>query len=545
MARKTKSLAVAVILGIAVLTIYLSLPSANYNGDGLGYARIVENADTARLFSVSARLLFCPAGRLAHTLVHLVGVHVRSVRTLEIMNSVFGAIGVSLFFLTVYSVTRRTRLSILASLGLGFSLSFWYWSTNATSYPGNILFSILTLYLLVRLTQVTATRSYFLICTLIGLTHALACLFWLSALLLGPAVALGVAIAGRWTSLADRIKASFIYCASFGLFFLTPLLSAGFATARLETVTDFPGWLTAASYGIPPRVSLLNASRGVIGFSSSILRTTDLGPAVKQALWGVPYAGRSGAGLYVEIAAFLLLWLLMAAAAIYFFRYRKAVLTLSPRLAVILLLWSLLPAAFGLIWLGSDTERWLSITPVIWLALVFIAVHALRYLRRSRAAAVEVALWTFAAVVFAYNLAFSVIPDHNPENNRYMKAARFFSSHLSKGDMVLVWGHDHVFTADYLLYFFDIDALHLGRISREQPDEAFSLLESRIRDRLKKGSKVLVNGRIFLDSDLPDSHRSDDDANIRRTEFARFFGSWSRREAFRYLNDTFWWLEEK
>ncbi|MCK4657150.1 MAG: DUF2723 domain-containing protein [candidate division Zixibacteria bacterium] len=538
-AQRSTLLFAAFLLTIVVLTLNLSLLSSRFNGDGLGYARVVEDADSSKLFSISARLLFCPTGKLVHSIVGFVDSDIRSVHSLQILNSIFGALGVGVFFLAAFRISRSIRLSILAALGLGFSLSYWFWSTNATSYPGCIFFLIVTLYLLIKLTETSGRRRYLLLCLLIGLTHALANFFWLTALLAAPAIVLGIIVGYRGATIIGRIKAAITYSASLLLFLVIPLLVAGFATGRVDSLSGFPAWLTVASYGIPPDLSLLNLSKGIIGFSSSVFRIIELGPAIKQAVWGVPYVIENNLRLYVEMVVFVLLWVFLIAVAFYLVRYRKEVFRSKTRMAWVLAFWAIPPALFGLIWLGSDTERWLSVLLVLWLLILFIAIHAARFLSAARAKAIEIALWAFVAVIFAHNLVFAVIPDHDPDNNQYMQSAQYLNSRMSGSDLILLWGHDHVFTADHLTYFFGIEAHHLGRYAKKRPDEAFSTLDSDILNCRARGSRVFVSGRIFLYQDLPESHHSDANANTERAEFAEFFSKWKMTSAFTHGTDTY------
>jgi hypothetical protein len=271
---------------------------------------------------------------------------------------------------------------------------------------------------------------------------------------------------------------------------------------------------------------------------------TELGPVVKQMLWGIPYALQSKSKLYAEVAVFGLLWASVAAAAPYLVRHRRTVFGQAPRMAMILAIWSVLPIVFGLTWLGSDTERWLSVSPVLWLAMLFVAVHAARRLRPAAGRLAKSALWFAVAAVFAHNLLFFAIPDHDPENNQYMRCAEFLNTKMSGNDLALVWGHDQVFTADHLAYFFGVKSLHLGQVGREQTREAFSVLDSNIRACWAQGGRVFVIGRVFLEEDLRESHRSDEHARIKRAEFARFFGTWRRSAAFTYKQDTYWELLE-
>jgi len=552
-----KHLKVAAVLGIVALILYLSLLSNNFNGDGLGYARLVEDADSARLFSVSARLFFCPAGKLVLEATHLIASDIRSVRALQILNSIFGALGVAFFFLTAFHVSKSIRLSIASALGLTFSYSYWFWCTNATSYPGNIFFLILTLYLLITLTKTVRGNRYVFLSLLIGLTHALAGFFWLTALLLVPAVMLAVYTASETKTVSGRIRATFAYLISFSFFLFVPLLIAGFATGRVlfvplliagfatgrvESLSQFSSWLSAASYGIPPDLSMINFSRGIIGFSSSIVHLADIGPMIKQIIWHVPFAAESRTQLHVEITIFLLLWAVLITAIVYAIWRFKVIFSGRYRLAVILIAWALLPIIFGLVWLGSDTERWLALLPIVWLLFLQIADHGRKNLARAGGRVLETALWAVVAVIVIYNLATAFVPNHNSANNPYMQSAQQLSEQMSGKDIVLLWGHDHVFTGDHLAYFFNRKSLHIGQVGRERPDDALTILDQVVQERFAAGGRVFVSGRIFLDEDVPESHVSESEANISRIEYRALFSKYHRTEALVCGDDVYWEL---
>lgn len=537
-------LIIAAILTILVMIIYLSLLSNSFNGDGLGYSYIVEKVTTQNLFSVSARLLFCPTGRLFHKLASSVGYNVRSVYVLETMNAIFGAMGVGLFFLTAFSLGRNIRLALLVSLGLAFSFSFWFWNANTTSYPPNVFFLLCCLFLLVLLLGIEQRKRYFIYSLLIGLFHALANFYWLTAILLAPSIALAIFIAVKNYRFSERLKATFIYSASFLFFLFTLLLIAGIKTAGVKTPVEFFAWLSSASHGIRPDLSLLNFSRGIIGFSSSVFMLTQIGPAVKQFIWGVPFPLESEFKLYMEIIIFILLWVFLLFSIFYGYVYRKEIFKDKNRFGLILLAWAVPVTFFGLIFLGSDTERWLAILPVLWLFLLSVALHAKKYLKPAKATVVEIFICIFVFGMFTHNAVFGIIPGHNPDKNQYMKSARFISTQISREDLVLLWGHDHVFTADHLRYFFDLEAIHLNQLAKESkyPETIFGILDETINRCRRRGGRVFIIGRLFLVEDLPESSYSQKEQKVSRETFVLYFSQWERNPAFNYGKDTYWEL---
>jgi hypothetical protein len=537
--RGNSYIAVATCLTICTFVLYFLLKSNVFNGDGLGYARIVEQADSGKLFSVSARVLFCPIGRAVWLVAKSIGIETRAVYVLQFINSLFGALAVGVMYAAVYCITKSTRAGILASAGLAASQAVWFWSTNATSYPGNVFFLTLTLAFLVNSTHIRNTGSYIIIGFLVGIAFGLANMFWLTSLLLIPAVAVSILVGSRYTSIRDRLKALAAYIFAVILFLLIPLLIAAFGTGGIDSLSGFPRWLTAASYGIPPEASLLNVSRGIIGFSSAIVHLDQIGPVIKQLVWGVPFAMESKPLLYLESVAFCMVWAFLLMLLVVTVRNWKAITSRYGRVFITLAAWMASPAVFGLVWLGSDTERWLAVLPALWMTIALIT-HS--------ASGKRPVMWIsslFVVFMLVYNMSTSAIPAADRANNPYFAAARQISENMKPGDLVLIWGHDNVFTADHLVYFWGLDALHIGQLGREQPDNAFEILTKEIMSKFASGNSVYASGRIFLNEDLPQSHVSVDEANIKREEFREFLSQWDKVQAFTVGTDVFWRIQPR
>lgn len=538
----TRSHKTALIVFVVALIVYLLSMSNIFNGDGLGYARLVETADFDRLCSVSARLLFCPSGKVLHEVAHFIGFPIRSVRSLQALNAIFGAAGVAIFFLAAYLISRSRWMSLVAALGFGGSLAYWFWSTNATSYPGNICFLVLTLYLLLKLAQARSHDGIAGSAVWIGVAHAFAGFYWLTAILLVPAVTMSILIVSDRAEFRLRAKAAAAYILSFGACLFVPLFAAGLITGRVSSLSDFPAWLTAASYGIPPDLSLLNFSRGVIGFSSSVFRLVDLGPLVKSTVWGVPFVEQSRAGVYAELGVIAALWATISVMTVAFAICRKRIMREHPRQVIILLLWVALPAVFGLVWLGSDTERWLAVLPAMWLLMVVVVtdVNGKRFPSSPRWVRTLFAVFAFATV--SYNAAFSVLPDEDIDNNEYLKAARILDLRMSENDLVLLWGHDHEFTGEHLAYFHGKQASHVAQVLRETGKQTFNVLQSSIDEARSHGGRIFLMGRLFVDGGPGKSEIESINVDVSREQFQDFFSRGTRRVAFSLGNDSFWEL---
>jgi len=248
----------AALVTLLVLLVYLALPSRNFNGDGLGYAYQVESGSSSELWSISGRLLYCPVGRIIHSSLATVGVQTRSIYVMRTMNSLFGAIAAGIFTLLVYRLTNSRRLALIAALGLAFSLAMWFWSVNVTSYPGYILFLVLSLSILLKLPDTTSSSGYHGRAALLGVTFALTCYFWLTGIVLAPAVFFSVMLAPRTFRIGERLVAGIVHAAVFVVLFLLPIIIAAIYAAE---VTDLPGffdWLAAGAHTSRPELTVAN-----------------------------------------------------------------------------------------------------------------------------------------------------------------------------------------------------------------------------------------------------------------------------------------------
>jgi len=401
--------------------------------------------------------------------------------------------------------------------------------------------------MLVTLMDTTERKKYFFYSVLIGLFHALACFYWLTALLLAPSIALGIIIITRDFDIKNRIIAAFLYGVALMIFLFVPLVIAAVFSSDVSNFSEFRTWLSYAAHNIPPQLSLGNFLRGIFGFSSSIFRMTEFGPFIKNALFGVPFVLKGTAYLVAEITAFGIIWLVIAFNAFYFIRRRKEFLEQHLRLILAALLWAAPPVIFGLVWLGSDTERWLAVTPILWLLLIIPVHYQMKRSDKKGKGVMGHVLHTLVVVLFCYNLVIAVIPDHDPETNHYMKAAEALNEQMTPQDLVVIWGYDHTFTGADLTYFFRQDCIHLSMFGDWYREKTEEKLIERFTGVFERQGRVFVIGRVFLEKDLPESRFSADEHKFTREQLRQFLTHWERREAFTYKKDTYWelYLENK
>jgi len=533
----------ALVVFLVVSALYQGIPTSNFNGDGLGYANVVANADSSRLWSVSARLFYCPSGRAALDLVSALGAETRAANVLSRMNSLFVAIGVAVFFFLSLTLTRSMSISIAVTLGLAGSYAVWFWGTNCTSYPGNVMFLIFTLTSVLFLIRAGSTRRRFVLAALAGLFHALACLYWLTSVILAPAILLAVFVASAGLRMQTRIAVALLYGIVYSLVLNVPLAIAGASTADVGSIGEFVTWLRTASHSIPPELSVGNMMRGTIGFTSSIVLLKYVGPFVKEQLWGVPFVHEGIGTVYSELALFCAVWAVIAIVAILFLRRRKDVLSGFGRIIAVMTIWAAPIVAFGLVWLGTDTERWLALTPILWLFLALLAAGTKESSELSYGKVLTVSAYCLAGFVIVYNLTTFIYPGSQRSNNFYWSSAEQIASKTGERDLVMIWGHDNVFTGSYLDYFYHRDNVHLWMAGSSSGDAIEQRLRSEIAEATGRGGGVFVVGRMFMERDVPESHYSDDNQYPSRRRMGEILSAWERTEAFVVGIDTFWELK--
>jgi hypothetical protein len=121
------------VAGIAALALYLSLPSFRFNHDGVACAIAVELADVKHLLHGN-HLLYGWLGMLFHGIFRAIGLSLNALWSLQLMDSLFGALGTGLFCRLLLKLKTPVWIAWLGALGLAVSHGWWLFSTDAQVY---------------------------------------------------------------------------------------------------------------------------------------------------------------------------------------------------------------------------------------------------------------------------------------------------------------------------------------------------------------------------------------------------------------------------
>jgi hypothetical protein len=125
-----------ILVGAAAACVYLCLLSKRYVFEGLARAMPIDLGVFPETLQATY-LLYGPLGWLFHSLVRAP----LAVQSLQAMDALLGAAGISVFFLALTRLGLDRRRAGLWAFGLGTTLGWWMWSTDAQVY----IFSAFTL----------------------------------------------------------------------------------------------------------------------------------------------------------------------------------------------------------------------------------------------------------------------------------------------------------------------------------------------------------------------------------------------------------------
>ena len=227
----------ALFIFIATAAIYLSFPTRVYYWDGIVFAQMIENAGRLSPSLVHPNhLIYNFAGYLFYKLLRALGVDIRALRALQILNSLLSALCARVLFAILMDTLRSRYVAICLTLLFAFSATWWRFSIDADAYVPSVLFLLISFYLVLPRRKPRPLLTAF--------TFFIAMAFHQLAVFIFPALALGIYLQDGPTTLTRRalnvvyfavIATGLIVAAYAGLFYLA---SGSSDLARLIHWTD-------------------------------------------------------------------------------------------------------------------------------------------------------------------------------------------------------------------------------------------------------------------------------------------------------------------
>ena len=489
------------------LAIYLTLLNQNYGWDATMFILRIEDGSLGSLFHPH-HLLYNPLGYILSKFLESIGLTPSTALIMQVLNSVFGALGVLIFFRILLKLSDRVELSAIFALLLAFSMAYWEYTIEVEVYIIPTVFLLIGLLLMVAYLSSGQEKPRHDLFLKLGLLTSVACLFHQMHILFCIVVIAFLVLTVK--SGRQRIKMLGIYLAPFVVLVCGGYIVVAQVTGNLTSLGSFWNWVTytfhvGAGWGTFDYDNFPSAAYGLFKtfFARSEIRDYLISGAIN----------RSGIGILVVMSIAGILLVSLAITTIFNF---KRIYRSYRSLTIVLVIWLL---AYGIFCLWFDPythEFWIPLLPPIWL-LIFLAIQ------RWKSIEGRLNLWpkiikvipiVLLLLLASVNLVGDILPNSDISNNEnYQLAGKLKSIGAGEGDVVRIWGPVPLNNYYRLFFGSEMEVSSLANRPSENSDVATEAItkdewlayhEHLIEDTLSTG------GRVFLSENelTPNSRES-------------------------------------
>ncbi len=469
---------------------YSALLSRNYNGDGLQFVLSIESKYVAGFFQ-SNHLLYSFVGFIVYELWRFLGWDQGAIIPLQILNAFGGALGLALFSLVVWRITKRWTVVLIATVGLGASLAYWEQSTDVEDEILSVALVILSVWFLLR-SEDTGSRRRALFLIVSALATAVGTLLLQTKVLFVPA-SLWFLLSGPYDdSPSARWKRLLIWLGVFGSVVGIPYILVAITVYHVTTPLEFLRWLLSPTeIGLWGEPTVFHLPKAVYGFAKSFM----LYPGMERDL--APFWQRANTPDKILFAIFNgTLFVILASPVLYaLVHWRKGWNKTFGRETIFCLIWFATFALFNLYWVPGDPQFWvITLVPWWWLAAMIITDLGQKY--SPQKGRVLFRSFLIVSLLFTVNLGLRIIPNHDLARNRPYQISQFVAGQVSASDLVITPGGDALFL--YIPYFvqrktFSVFHVLLHDFAKDR-SATFCHLSREIQKHRETGTQVYVIG---------------------------------------------------
>lgn len=476
---------IAVLLGIAVLSLDLALRNRNYQVDALTYALDIEDPSRPDFFHPH-HVLFTPLAWLAVRVVQWFDPAARAIGPAQILVACGGAAGVAVFYGFLHRTLRRgTLYPLLGAILLALCYGYWHYSTELESYVlpvAPLLLSALSLHGPdAQPTPARAARA--------AAWHALAIGFHQIHVLF-TVVLLGLILTTEGLGRRERFRLAAAYAATLALAAGGIYLGIALLTGHGGSPRELFQWSTSYAHaGRWGAFHWANLYFGGGGALTAVMAKGLIQRILSEPSWtaatvgGVALTAIAGAG----ITALLAVWLGNARVLIgeRGFLFRLA------------LVWPAAYIPFLLWWEPYNPEHWISLLVPLCIAtasLVSSDAPVRGFPRALRRATFPVLLFTIGTV----NLFSEILPESRWKNNEYYAFSAQAVRHVRSADLLLVpMPQVNVYGEYFFGHPFRRLALHDLPAGSPDPPANCDFIQREIGATLHHGHRVFVAEHEF------------------------------------------------
>lgn len=488
------------------LIIYLLWQTRLYNLDGLVTSWRISTSIWSENF-YPHHLLYVPLSALLHLIVgNILGFDI-PLYSLQLGNCIFGAVTIGLCYMFCRKMHFTKTQSTLLCLLMGFSFTFWHWTTDADPYIAVNLLVILALYYL--FTKDAGGRSRDLVIP--AMIFSLAILIHQMALvLLLPAIALIVCRTQSWVFLKKRL-AVFLVSALIpvvaGYLIVSEIIYSNSQLGGLTNFFFFHGsnpnnWIFLRD-GFPAHLPAY-IYHGILGHYSLFFFSAGSG----QYEVFQPYA----VSMWEDgiLTRYVLPLVVMILSLIVLFKTAiKAVKSHNGQLWF-LSVWTIPLFVFLLLWNpGYSFHRIFYLFPFLLIVFLYLDDRFPWMKNLKMRSSAGVALIGLILVVFLYNLLVAVIPQSH--NSREYKLAIAGRQYLSRDDLIIVTPNQE-YLSRYLRCFTLCERMVAGDFPKGVP--ALGKISSFGKNNLSEADLDKLFGRIYVTQEIFDDWKTNGNFHI-------------------------------
>ncbi|MDQ5823479.1 MAG: glycosyltransferase family 39 protein [Chloroflexota bacterium] len=449
------------LIAFVAFVVFMLTATGFHTYDGISYIRDMGKP-LAALF-LPHHLIYEPSVLLMLNLWRALGYTGYADLPGSMFSSIAGAGGLGLFFGMARHASGSTLVAIVATLMLGLTYGYWFYSVEVDIYVQPLFFLLATAWLYLHALRSTVPSTYMFL--LMGMAHALGALYHQAALFTVPAFALGIYLLPGKTG--EKVRRVVAYGATLGLVLVPAYFIGGVLIAGQDTPDKFVRW--ANNFG----------QLGTWGaFTPATLTGTISGTsaAISADYW---------------IGRLLLLSLVVVLAA----RARSATRRGGP-LAWVLWTWVGTYTLFFIWWQPEVLKFWVLVLPPT-LLLVVLGFHwgALGARRRTVA-------WGMAAAVLLLLTATnapSIWAKRDPMSDPGRRTSAELSRISGREDLIILQSGS---AEHYLPFMYDrINVMSARELwyqgGASGQDEAVTAIRRRLWHALAKGSSVWIEDRVL------------------------------------------------
>lgn len=486
-------------LFIATLTGYF-LTRTRYNTfDAVSYANQVEH-----LFprTHDAHWLFHPHHLLFNATAYLIwrplaaaGYRGGALRTIQDLNTVWAAAGITLYYLILRLFLKRSRwLPLLISIGLSLSFGYWISATDArVNMPSTTLLIAAFYVLCLHIESPTMPRA-----SLVGFLAGLSALYHESAVIFFVVGLAGLILPDFSGTIAqpdirrNRLHYAAAYVVTWILTVTVPYLFVGIVILHIHSIGGFKHWLTSYSeLGWWWSFTVLHNLRLD---AYALRRTAFVEPAGKQGTFHLDKSAPVGISTLYFMA--LAGWF----SAVYAFGVALPLLWRMQyaRILVICLIWIALYSAFFTFWSPGYFIFWVPVLVPIGLLIALCLAH---YRAKRGGIAVNWLVGAWILIIALVNLQSSIAPHLKETSDPFQRIAGNIAAHTRSGDIVVVTGAGDAAQCEVdIPYFADRECVSLHTILTRQhndPVAAIEVARSQMDSALAAGHNVYALDEVW------------------------------------------------